>query len=77
MKKSLLTIVICTMLAMTASAKPVSPQAARQAAATFLHIDESTLHEVPLQWETLHLFAIDKGGFVLTSAACNLCWGIL
>ena len=51
-----------------AEAKPVTPQTARQAAATFLHIDESTLHAMPLQWETMFLFAINNGGFVLTSA---------
>lgn len=53
---------------MTASAKPVSTQAAQRAAATFLHIDEGSLREIPLRWESLHLFSIDKGGFVLTSA---------
>lgn len=51
-----------------AEAKPVTPQTARKAAATFLHIDESSLHEMPLQWNTLYLFSIDGGGFLLTSA---------
>lgn len=47
---------------------PVSLQAARQAAATFLHIDEGSLHEMLLQWNILYFFAIENGGFVLTSA---------
>ena len=49
-------------------AKPVTPQVARQAAATFLHVDENSLREMPLRWETMYLFASEKGGFVLTSA---------
>ena len=49
-------------------AKPVSLQAARQAAATFLHIDEGSLHGMLLQWNTMYFFAIENGGFVLTSA---------
>lgn len=52
----------------TASAKPVTPQAARQAAATFLHTDAKALAGQPLAWPTMYLFAIDGGGFVLTSA---------
>ena len=51
-----------------AQAKPVTPQAARQAAATFLHLDAVRLHALPLEWTTMNLFAIDNGGFVLTSA---------
>lgn len=68
------TLILCVILAMVvafpamAEAKHVTPQEARHAAATFLHIDESSLHAMPLQWNTMYLFAIDNGGFVLTSA---------
>ncbi len=51
-----------------AEAKPVTPQESRQAAATFLHVDENSLREMPLRWETMYLFASAGGGFVLTSA---------
>lgn len=55
-------------LTATTEAKPVTSQEARRAAATFLHIGEGTLREMPLQWNSMHLFTIDGGGFVLTSA---------
>lgn len=71
MKRPLTLFILFAMavsLSAKAEAKPVTPQAARQAAATFLHVDESSLHEMPLQWETMYLFASAGGGFVLTSA---------
>lgn len=70
--KRTLTLVALLAAALTfasqAQAKPVTPQAARQAAATFLHLDADRLHALPLEWNTMYLFAIDNGGFVLTSA---------
>lgn len=61
-------VLALTLASMMANAKPVSTETAQQAAATFLHLDAKGLSEMPLQWSTMHLFAIDRGGFVLTSA---------
>lgn len=51
-----------------ANAKPVTTSKARQAAATFLEAGEETLKELPLPFATMHLFNIEGGGFVITSA---------
>jgi hypothetical protein len=51
-----------------ANAKPVTTTMARQTAATFLGIEEEALQTLPLPFTTMHLFAIDGGGFIITSA---------
>lgn len=51
-----------------ANAKPVTTTTARQTAATFLGIGEEALQPLPLPFTTMHLFAMDGGGFVITSA---------
>ena len=48
--------------------KPVTTAKARQTAATFLGIEEKALQTLSLPFTTMHLFAIDGGGFIITSA---------
>jgi hypothetical protein len=50
------------------SAKNVPVVAAKSAAAAFLGLDEQVLRVQPLPYKTMHLFAIDGGGFILMSA---------
>ena len=50
------------------NAKPVSTTTARQTAATFLGMGAEALQTLPLPFTTMHLFAIDGGGFIITSA---------
>ena len=64
--KHIIFVIAFTLATLLASAKPVSTQTAQQAAATFLHLSPQSLTDLPLQ--SMHLFAIQGGGFVLTTA---------
>ena len=68
MRRILSTLTILLMAVGLANAKPVSTSMARQTAATFLGIEEEALQKLPLPFTTMHLFAIDGGGFIITSA---------
>lgn len=67
MHRILSTLALLLMVGM-ANAKPVTTTMARQTAATFLGIEEEALQTLPLPFTTMHLFAIDGGGFIITSA---------
>ena len=67
MRRILSTFALLLVIGM-ANAKPVTTTMARKTAATFLGIEEEALQKLPLPFATMHLFAIDGGGFVITSA---------
>ena len=68
MRKLLSTFALLLMAVGMANAKPVTTTTARQVAATYLGIEEQALQMLPLPFTTMHLFAIDGGGFIITSA---------
>lgn len=68
MRRILSTLTVILMAVVLANANPVSTSMARQTAATFLGIEEEALQKLPLPFTTMHLFAIDGGGFIITSA---------
>lgn len=68
MAKRLVTIVLVFGLALAASAKNVPAETARAVAARWLGLDVATLQPQPSPYGTIHVFAIDGGGFVLVSA---------
>lgn len=69
MYKSLLSIVLCIVLAMSASAKSIPVALAGRVAATFLHLDDpEDLHTVQTSFAGFHVFDIEGGGFVIVSA---------
>ena len=68
MRRVLSTLTLLLMVVGMANAKPVTTSTARQVAATYLGIEKETLQPLSLPFATMHLFAIDGGGFVITSA---------
>ena len=68
MRRILSTLTLSLLLIGMANAKPVTTSKARQVAATYLGIEEEALQKLPLPFTTMHLFAIDGGGFIITSA---------
>ena len=67
MRRILSTLALLLVVGM-ANAKPVTTTMARQTAATFLGIEEEALQTLPLPFTTMYLFAVDGGGFIITSA---------
>ena len=67
MRRILSTLALLLVVGM-ANAKPVTTTMARQTAATFLGIEEEALQTLPSPFTTMHLFAIEGGGFIITSA---------
>lgn len=68
MRRILSTLALSLLLIGMANAKPVTTSKARQVAAMYLDIEEEALQKLPLPFTTMHLFAIDGGGFIITSA---------
>ena len=68
MRRFLSTLALLLMVVGMANAKPVTSSTARQVAAMFLSIEEEALQPQPFPFNTMHLFNIDGGGFVITSA---------
>ena len=68
MRKILSTLALLLMVVGMANAKPVTTSTARQVAAMFLSIEEEALQPLPLPFTTMHLFNINGGGFIITSA---------